>query len=43
MSKTLGLGLFNFRNDDVLLLAGDRAAVVSLGTQGYFGRPIFSV
>jgi hypothetical protein len=32
MSKTLHLGLFNFRNDDVLLLAGDRAAVLELGT-----------
>ncbi len=32
MSKTLRLGLFNFRNDDILLLAGDRAAVVELGT-----------
>jgi hypothetical protein len=25
------LGLFNFRNDDVVLIAGDKAAVVALG------------
>jgi hypothetical protein len=31
MPQTLRLGLFNFRNDDVLLLAGDSAAVVALG------------
>jgi hypothetical protein len=27
----LRLGLFNFRNDDVLLIAGDRDAVTALG------------
>lgn len=29
----LHLGLFNFRNDDVLLIAGDTAAIAALGNR----------
>ena len=29
---TLHLGMFNFRNDDVVLLAGDPGAIAALGT-----------